>query len=90
MRWLHIYLSLFGFATLIFFSLTGITLNVVIRNGMLASLLVFLAAAFALQPLLGNAGLWVALHVWFLARAGFYWWALEQRRAALFTAEAGL
>jgi hypothetical protein len=26
-RWLHIYLSLFGFATLIFFSLTGITLN---------------------------------------------------------------
>jgi hypothetical protein len=26
-RWLHIYLSMFGFATLIFFSLTGITLN---------------------------------------------------------------
>lgn len=27
LRWLHIYLSLLGFATLIFFSLTGITLN---------------------------------------------------------------
>jgi len=26
-RWLHIYLSLFGFATILFFSLTGLTLN---------------------------------------------------------------
>lgn len=26
-RWLHIYLSMFGFATILFFSLTGITLN---------------------------------------------------------------
>lgn len=26
-RWLHIYLSLFGFATILFFSVTGITLN---------------------------------------------------------------
>lgn len=26
-RWLHIYLSLFGFATILFFSVTGLTLN---------------------------------------------------------------
>jgi len=26
-RWLHIYLSMFGFATIVFFSVTGITLN---------------------------------------------------------------
>ncbi len=26
-RWLHIYLSMFGFATILFFSVTGITLN---------------------------------------------------------------
>jgi MATE family multidrug resistance protein len=64
--------------------LTGITLNVVMRNGMLASLVVFLVAAVALQPVLGNAGLWVALHIWFVARAAVYWWALERRRAGLF------
>jgi len=64
--------------------LTGVTLNVVMRNGMLISLLVFLAAALLLQPLLGNTGLWVSLHAWFLARAGIYWWALERRRAGLF------
>src|SRR6516165_9441532 len=27
MRWLHIYLSMFGLATVLFFSVTGITLN---------------------------------------------------------------
>ena len=27
MRWLHIYLSMLGFTALIFFSVTGITLN---------------------------------------------------------------
>jgi MATE family multidrug resistance protein len=64
--------------------LTGVTLNVVMRNGMVVSLAVFLAAAFALQPLWGNAGLWAALHIWFLARAAIYWWALERRRDGLF------
>ena len=66
--------------------LTGVTLNVVMRNGMLASLVVFLVAAWALQPMLGNTGLWVALHLWFLARAAAYWWALERKKAGLFTA----
>ena len=62
----------------------GATLNRTMRNGMIASLGVFLAAATLLQPALGNAGLWVALHCWFLARGGIYWWALERRRTSLF------
>jgi len=66
--------------------LIGLTLNVMMRNGMLLSLAVFLAAAFALQPIWGNAGLWVALHVWFIARAIYYWVALERQKAGLFTA----
>jgi putative MATE family efflux protein len=64
--------------------LTGVTMNVVMRNGMLLSLAVFLVAALALQPLLGNAGLWFALHLWFVARAGLYWWALRRKRGGLF------
>lgn len=47
--------------------LTGVTLNQVMRNGMLASLAVFLAAALSLQPILGNTGLWIALHFWYVA-----------------------
>jgi hypothetical protein len=39
-----------------------------------------------LQPLWGNAGLWAALHIWFLGRAAIYWWAIERRRDALFAA----
>lgn len=68
--------------------LTGVTLNVVMRNGMVASLAVFLAAAAILQPLWGNTGLWVALHIWFLARAAVYWWALERKKAGLFEVAA--
>ncbi len=66
--------------------LTGVTLNVVMRNGMLLALALFLAAAFLLQGPLGNMGLWIALHVFFLARGVIYWWALEQRKAGLFSA----
>ena len=66
--------------------LIGTTLNGTMRNGMVVSLVVFLAAALALEPLLGNWGLWAALHCWFLARGGIYWWALERRKAGLFTA----
>lgn len=65
--------------------LIGVTLNALMRNGMLVSLVVFLAAATLLQPAWGNLGLWVALHLWFLARGVVYWWGLERRRAALFT-----
>ena len=68
--------------------LIGTTLNTTMRNGMVASLVVFLAAALVLQPLLGNWGLWAALHCWFVARGVIYWWALERRRAGLFAAAA--
>ena len=68
--------------------LIGTTLNTTMRNGMIVSLVVFLAVALALQPIWGNWGLWLALHSWFIARGVIYWWALERRRAGLFTAPA--
>ena len=64
--------------------LVGTTLNTTMRNGMVVSLVVFLAAALALEPVFGNWGLWGALHCWFVARGGIYWWALERRKAGLF------
>ena len=66
--------------------LIGTTLNGVMRDGMLASLVVFLAAALLLEPIWGNTGLWAAMHVWFAARGAIYWWALERKKAGLFTA----
>jgi len=54
------------------------------RNGMVASLVVFVVAASVLKVPFGNLGLWMALHVWFMARGGFYWWSLERRRGMLF------
>lgn len=68
--------------------LVGTTLNSTMRNGMVISLFVFLGAALSLQPVLGNWGLWAAMHCWFLARGGIYWWALERRRAGLFAPAA--
>lgn len=68
--------------------LTGVTLNTVMRNGMVFSLAVFLCAAFVLQPMFGNAGLWAALHLWYIARASVYFFALERRKAGLFEAAA--
>ncbi|MEO9230357.1 MAG: hypothetical protein ABI216_15635 [Devosia sp.] len=64
--------------------LIGLTQNAVMRNGMLASLGVFLVAALVLKIPFGNFGLWLSLHLWFVARGGFYWWFLERRRASLF------
>ena len=66
--------------------LVGVTLNVVMRNGMVVALVFFLAAALVLQGLFGNLGLWAAIHLFFLARAGYYWQALERKRRGLFTA----
>ncbi|MCD7059071.1 MATE family efflux transporter [Pelagibacterium xiamenense] len=63
----------------------GATLNVTMRNGMLASLAIYLATAIILQPLLGLWGLWLALHVLLLTRAGIYAVAIERRKADLFT-----
>lgn len=64
--------------------LIGSTLNVTMRNGMLASLLVFLAACLLLLPLFGNLGLWIAIHVFYLARAVYYWLALDRQMPRLF------
>ena len=64
--------------------LAGITLNQLMRNGMLLSLLVFLAGLWVFQPL-GGTGLWLALSIWFVARAAYYWWGLRRRVAGLFT-----
>jgi hypothetical protein len=30
--------------------------------------------------------LWLAIHIFFLARGGIYFWAMGRRKAALFTA----
>jgi Na+-driven multidrug efflux pump len=64
--------------------LAGITLNQLMRNGMLISLVVFLAGLWLFQPL-GSTGLWLALSIWFVARAAYYWWGLRRRVAGLFT-----
>ncbi|WP_417579829.1 MATE family efflux transporter [Pelagibacterium sp.] len=62
----------------------GATLNVTMRNGMIVSLLVYLAAAMVLQPILGLWGLWIALHVLLLVRAGIYAVAIENRKTEIF------
>ena len=64
--------------------LVGLTQNAVMRNGMVASLVVFLAATYLLKAPFGNVGLWLGMHLWFIARGGFYWWAIRRRRAVLF------
>ncbi len=64
--------------------LIGLTQNAMMRNGMVASLLVFLLAALWLRGPLGNLGLWLALHIWFVSRGAYYWVSLERRRRALF------
>ena len=66
--------------------LTGSTLNDAMRNGMVLALVFFLAAAIVLQQAMGNAGLWVALNLFFLFRGAIYWWSLERRKPALFAA----
>jgi MATE family multidrug resistance protein len=63
---------------------SGSTLNTVMRNGMLLAFAVFLAAALLLQPAVGNTGLWLSLHVFFIARGAILWWGMERRKAGLF------
>lgn len=64
---------------------SGATLNTVMRNGMLIALAVFLASALLLQPPLGNTGLWLALHIFFIGRGVILWWGMERRKASLFS-----
>jgi MATE family multidrug resistance protein len=64
--------------------LIGLTQNAMMRNGMVLSLVVFMVAALLLQPSLGNFGLWLSLHLWFIARGAYYFVALQRKRAGLF------
>jgi MATE family multidrug resistance protein len=87
----HDYLWIAALTTLTFMPafvfdgiLIGLTQNVMMRNGMVLSLGVFMLAALLLQPVLGNLGLWISLHIWFAARGVYYWLALERKRASLF------
>ena len=87
----HDYLWIAAIGALIFMPafvydgiLIGLTQNAVMRNVMVVSLALFLAAALVLKIPFGNLGLWLSLHLWFIARGGLYWWALERRRAAIF------
>jgi MATE family multidrug resistance protein len=47
----------------------GATRAADMRNGMIISLIVYLAAALVLVPLLGNHGLWLSLMVLMVTRA---------------------
>lgn len=87
----HDYLWIAALGTLIFMPafvydgiLIGLTQNAVMRNVMIVSLGLFLVAALVLKMPFGNLGLWLSLHLWFIARGGLYWWALDRRRAAIF------
>jgi multidrug resistance protein, MATE family len=85
--WLAALTALTGMPSFVYDGiLIGATLNVTMRNGMVFSLLVFLVVGLSLQPLLGNTGLWIAIHVFFLARAAYYWQALDRQKPKLFTA----
>lgn len=64
----------------------GATLNTLIRNGMVASLAVFLVAALTLQPLFGVNGLWLALHIFFVTRGAIFWFAVQRKKPQLFPA----
>ena len=60
----------------------GATRTAEMRNAMLFSLAVFLAAVFVLQPIYGNHGLWLSLMLFMVARAitlGAYYPRLERR-----------
>lgn len=62
----------------------GATLNRVIRDGMLASTAIYLVVALTLQSLYGLDGLWVALHVFFVARGIIFAIAVQKSLPALF------
>jgi len=52
------------------------------RNMMLLSVAIYFAAVAVLMPLLGNHGLWLALHVSFIARAATLLWKYPALEAA--------
>ena len=64
--------------------MTGATLNAIIRNGMVASLAIFLVTAALLQPLWGIHGLWAALHIFLLSRGAIFYFAVRGQMPRLF------
>jgi MATE family multidrug resistance protein len=68
--------------------LIGATLNRVMRNGMLVALAIYLVAEIILHRLLGNTGLWLSIHVFFLARAALFWVAVGKNKHGLFATPA--
>ena len=80
--------SLIAFTGVIAFVIDGVmigaTLNDIMRNGMAKSFLVYIIAMFLLEKLFGLTGLWLSLHVFFIARGAFYWLAVKKQYHTLF------
>ena len=61
----------------------GATCTREMRNAMVFSLLVYLAAWYFLAPVLLNHGLWLSLQLYFIARALTLWYYLPNVRTRL-------
>ncbi len=64
--------------------MAGATLGSTIRNGMVASAAIYLVFAIILQKFFGLNGLWIAMHVFFIARTIIFAFALRGKMASLF------
>ena len=62
----------------------GATWSVDMRNMMLLSLAAFLATCWIAIPLIGNHGLWLALHVFLGLRGITLWWRMKVNEARVF------
>ena len=67
----------------------GATDTATMRNMMLLAVLSYFATWFALGPFLGNHGLWLSIHVFFVARAVGLAWALPGLERRRFRERAG-
>jgi MATE family multidrug resistance protein len=66
--------------------MVGATLNTIVRNGMVASFVIYLGAAIVLQNAIGVAGLWIAINLFFITRAVIFWTATRWKLPQLFSA----
>jgi MATE family multidrug resistance protein len=64
----------------------GATWSADMRNMMLLSLAVYLAAFAILSPLLGITGLWIAFLIFMGVRGGSLWWRARRRIPGVFPA----
>ncbi len=64
--------------------IVGATMNVLARNVMVISMLIYALSAVILQTYLGLTGLWISLHVFFIARGVIFWFAVRARLGSLF------